>query len=265
MKCYLINLDRSVDRLSKMQSQFDSINISFTRVSGVDGKLLTAEQLAQITDAVQRWEIPLPASEIGCFLSHRKCIELIANGDDEYAAIFEDDVTLSAASAQFLRDSRWIPDKTDIVKIDTNNTLVILEDFTSLDNTGRDLARLRSKHLCCGGYIVSRRAARHILTYMDKVSVPVDNLIYDPEYDLFSQLTIYQLAPALCMQINADSLIEADRKQLRRQYKIRPSLPVLVWRELTRPYKRNAHNINPIIIWTRLTTSKRWLKVPFKP
>lgn len=103
MKCYLINLDRSVDRLSKMQSQFDSINISFTRVSGVDGKLLTAEQLAQITDAVQRWEIPLPASEIGCFLSHRKCIELIANGDDEYAAIFEDDVTLSAASAQFLR------------------------------------------------------------------------------------------------------------------------------------------------------------------
>ncbi|RBO94836.1 glycosyltransferase family 25 protein [Pseudochrobactrum asaccharolyticum] len=264
MKCYLINLDRSKERLSRMQKQFDSIGIDFTRVPAVDGKLLSTEQLTAVIDPIRRWEIPMPASEIGCFLSHKKCIELIANGEDEYAAIFEDDVTLSANCSRFLNDTNWIPTGADIIKIDTNNTLVVLENFQTIDETGYELARLCTSHLCCGGYIVSRKAAALILSCMEKISVPVDNLIYDPQYELFHQLTIYQFVPALCMQIDADSLIEEDRKKLRKEYKKRLSLPVLIWRELTRPYKRNAHIIGPVNIWIRITTGKRWLKVPFK-
>lgn len=265
MKCYLINLDRSHERLENMQAQFDRAGVSFTRVSGVDGKLLSAEELMAVVDPVQRWEIPMPASEIGCFLSHKKCIELIACGTDEYVAIFEDDVTLSEDCANLLKQTEWIPENADIIKIDTQDRLVLLEGLEELPEVSRALTRLRSKHLCCGGYIVSRKAAKRILAYMEKISVPVDNLIYDPQYELFSQLTIYQLVPALCMQIDADSLIEDDRRRLRKEHKKRPSLPVLMWRELTRPYKRNAHIISPVNIWMRLTTTKRWLRVPFQP
>lgn len=264
MKCYLINLDRSADRLAKMQAQFDSHKIVFTRVAGVDGKHLSTEQLAAVIDSVQRWEFPLAPSEVGCLLSHKKCLELIANDEEPYAAIFEDDVTLSKSCPHVLNNADWIPNDADVIKIDTNDTLVVLKNFKNIGVAGHELARLCTKHLCTGGYIVSRAAAKRIHAYMDKISVPVDNLIYDPEYELFSQLNIYQLTPALCMQINADSLIESDRKQLRREHKIRPSLPVLIWRELSRPYKRNAHIIGPVNIWMRLTTTKRWLKVPFK-
>lgn len=265
MKCYLINLDRSPERLATMQAQFDKAGISFSRVSGVDGKLLSAEELAAVVDPVQRWVIPMPASEIGCFLSHKKCIELIACGTDEYGAIFEDDVTLSEDCANLLKQTDWVPENADIIKMDTQDRLVVLEGAREIPDIGRALARLFSKHLCCGGYIVSRKAAKLILTHMDKISVPVDNLIYDPQYELFLQLSIYQLTPALCMQIDADSLIEDDRQRLRKEHKKRPSLPVLIWRELTRPYKRNAHIISPVNIWMRFTTTKRWLKVPFKP
>lgn len=265
MKCYLINLDRSPERLATMQVQFDRVGIAFTRVLGVDGKLLSGQELAAVVDPVQRWEIPMPVSEIGCFLSHKKCIELIAFGADEYVAIFEDDVTLSEDCATLLKQTEWIPEDADIIKIDTQERLVVLEQAKEIPGFGRALARLRSKHLCCGGYIVSRKAAKRILTYMDKISVPVDNLIYDPQYELFTQLTVYQLIPALCMQINADSLIEDDRQRLRKEHKKRPSLSALLWRELTRPYKRNAHIVSPVNIWMRLTTTKRWLKVPFKP
>lgn len=264
MICYLINLDRSPERLANMQAQFDRAGIAFTRVSGVDGKLLSDEELVAVVDPVQRWEIPMPASEIGCFLSHKKCIELIACGADEYVAIFEDDVTLSDDCAILLKQTEWIPENADIIKIDTQDRLVVLEGIKEIPEVSRALARLRSKHLCLGGYIVSRKAAKHILYHMDKISVPVDNLIYDPQYELFSQLNIYQLTPALCMQIDADSLIEDDRKRLRKEHKKSPSLPALMWRELTRPYKRNAHILSPVNIWMRLTKTKRWLKVPFK-
>lgn len=264
MKCYLINLDRSEDRLAKMQVQFDSYNLNFTRVAAVDGKTLTAEQLSKLVDSVQIWEIPLPASEIGCFLSHKKCLELIAHGEDEYAAIFEDDVTLSKECTKFLSNTDWIPRGVDIIKIDTNDMLVALKDFIVIKNTEYELSKLCSKHLCCGGYIVSRNAVKLILKYMDKISIPVDNLIYDPKYRLFSQLTINQIMPALCMQIDTVSLIEADRQQLRIEHKKTPSLLGWVGRELMRPYKRNAHIISPSNIWARWTTSTRWMKVPFK-
>ncbi|WP_439273453.1 glycosyltransferase family 25 protein [Pseudochrobactrum sp. HB0163] len=264
MKCYLINLDRSPRRLATMQAQFERYNIVFSRVAAVDGKNLSRQTLEQLTDPASRWEIPLPASEIGCFLSHKKCLQLVAEGAEPFAAIFEDDVTLSQDIGHFLAGSSWIPDDADIVKIDTNETIVLLDDLKSIDQTQRMIARLCNKHLCCGGYIVSRKAARLILQHMDLISVPVDNLIYDPACGLFSQLTSYQLVPALCKQINADSLIEADRRELRKHYKKRPSLPVLIWREMMRPYKRNAHIIGPKNIWRRLTSSKRWLKVPFR-
>lgn len=264
MKCYLINLDRSQDRLARMQLQFDGYNINFTRVPAVDGKTLTSEQLSELLDPVQRWEIPLPPSEIGCFLSHKKCLELIAGGEDDYAAIFEDDVTLSKDCSFFLQNTDWIPDNADVIKIDTDDVLVALKDFSVIKNTEYELTKLCSKHLCCGGYIVSRNAAKRILTFMDKISVPVDNLIYDPKYKLFFQLNIKQIMPALCMQVDTDSLIEADRQQLRLKHKKRPKFLEWVGRELMRPYKRNAHIISPVNIWLRWTTTTRWLKVPFK-
>lgn len=264
MKCYLINLDRSKDRLAKMQLQFDSYNIQFTRVAAVDGRLLTSEQLAEVVASEQKWEIPLPASEIGCFLSHKKCLELIADGEDEYSAIFEDDVTFSKDISIFLNNTDWIPKHSDVIKIDTDDILVALKDFNAIKNTEYELPKLCSKHLCCGGYIVSRNAAKRILTHMDKISVPVDNLIYDPKYKLFSKLKIHQVLPALCMQIYTDSLIEADRQHLRIKHKKRPTFLEWVGRELMRPYKRNAHIISPVNIWARWTTSTRWMKVPFK-
>lgn len=264
MKCFVINLDRSADRYEKIKTQFDNLNLAFVRVCGVDGKVLPSDFLEKVIDPVQRWEIPLPASEIGCFLSHKKCLELIANGEDNYGVIFEDDVTLSRDCALFLNDTNWIPTDADVIKIDTNYTLTVLKNFKTIDNKGRAIARLCNKHLCCGGYVVSRKAAKRILLNMYKISVPIDNLIYDPKYELFSTLDIYQIVPALCMQIDADSLIEADRKRLKLEYKKRPSLPILIWRELTRPFKRNAHIISPINIWARLTTNTRWMRVPFK-
>lgn len=264
MKCYLINLDQSIDRLQQMEREFGRYGLTFTRIAAVDGRLLSPEELEAVTAPMRRWEIPMPPGEIGCFLSHRKCLEIIANGEDEFAAVFEDDIVLSNQSQNLLSSSDWIPADADIIKVETFNTVILLGESNKIQGTDCKYARLLSKHLCTGGYIVSRHAAKRILTFMDQISIPVDNLIFDPTYEMFATLNIYQVYPALCKQQGFISLIEAERKTLRRQYKRRPSFSGLVIREIVRSYNRSSHILSPSKLWTRLTSKKRWMRVHFK-
>lgn len=264
MKCYLINLDRSPDRLEQMKAEFERLGLTFDRVPAVDGRLLSQEEIDAVTPSVRRWEIPIPPGEIGCFLSHRKCFEIIANGEDEYAAVFEDDIALSSQAQKVLSNCNWIPADADIIKVETFRTVILIDTPVEITGTKYKYARLLSKHLCTGGYIVSRNAARRMLAFMDQVSVPVDNLMFDPAYEMFANFKIYQVYPALCKQMGFDSLIEADRKELRREYKKRPFLPGRIIREIKRFYNRSSHILSPAKQWTRLTSKKRWMRVQFK-
>lgn len=265
MKCYLINLDRSADRLKQMNVEFARKGLTFTRVPAIDGRQLTQKELEAVNSSARCWEIPIPPGEIGCFLSHRQCLEIIANGEDEYAAVFEDDIVLTNQAQKIIGTSDWIPADADIIKVETFRTVILLDAPTEIAETHFKCARLLSKHLCTGGYIVSRSAAQRMLAFMDKVLVPVDNLIFDPAYEMFAHFNIYQIYPAICRQMGFDSLIEADRKILRREYIKRPSLLGRIIREIRRSYNRSSHILSPTKLWTRLTSKKRWLRVQFKP
>lgn len=265
MKCYLINLDRSPERLKQMEAEFGRLGLLFTRVPAVDGKLLTQEELDAVTPPVRQWEIPIPPSEIGCFLSHKKCLEIVANGQDHYAAIFEDDIELSSDAAKLLSNLDWIPADADLVKLETFRTVVLLQGLEKIKGTDFKVARLLTKHLCAGGYIISKDAAKRMLLDMDVISIPVDNLMFDPACDFFSKFTVFQITPAMCRQNAMPSLIEADRKALRCEYIKRPSLPGLILREIKRSYGRSSHILSPAKLWTRLTSDKLWTRIQFKP
>ncbi|WP_245451619.1 glycosyltransferase family 25 protein [Mesorhizobium waimense] len=49
----------------------------------------------------------LSDAEIACFLSHIACWRIVAEGNDVYAAILEDEVLISAAARQLFADSDW--------------------------------------------------------------------------------------------------------------------------------------------------------------
>ena len=94
MKCLVINLDRSQDRLAHMTSEFARIGIEFERVAAVDAQSRsdlqeTPMQLNPLT------QLPLTNAEIACFLSHKACWAKIADGDDAYGVVFEDDIVFS--------------------------------------------------------------------------------------------------------------------------------------------------------------------------
>ncbi|NKW10063.1 glycosyltransferase family 25 protein [Ochrobactrum tritici] len=73
-----------------------------------------------------KWPHPLTPAEIGCFLSHKKCLEFIAQGEEDHAAVFEDDVVFGRDAGKLFTSSNWIPVDADIIKIETHERAVLL-------------------------------------------------------------------------------------------------------------------------------------------
>jgi len=92
--CYVINLDRSPDRLASMTAHLSAAGIAFERVAGIDGMLLSDAKLqAQMRE--NRHYKPLRRGEVGCYLSHLKALQCFIASSLPYALILEDDVVVS--------------------------------------------------------------------------------------------------------------------------------------------------------------------------
>jgi len=187
MKCYVINLDQSEDRLAHITAEFAKIGAPFDRVAAIEASsVVPAPNLSH--------------AETACFHSHRLCWQMIADGDDPYASIFEDDIIFSEGARSLLTNDRWIPADADIVKLETFFTPVrMVRRRTAIDN-GFSLARMLGQHIGTAGYTLSRRAARNLLGWTKKIRGPVDFTIFSPLHMPCARSTVYQLTPAICAQ-----------------------------------------------------------------
>ena len=109
IKGYVINLNRSPERLRKFFSQA-SANL-FTRMPAVDKKLLELFDLEIFFNIAQCESLlgqKITSGEIACTLSHIACWKAIANDDDllerDFAIIAEDDVLLKDDLQSSLQD-----------------------------------------------------------------------------------------------------------------------------------------------------------------
>ncbi|TIU13190.1 MAG: glycosyltransferase family 25 protein, partial [Mesorhizobium sp.] len=72
MKCLVINLDRSRDRLAHMTAEFASLGVQFERVAAIDAQ--DRPDLARMPLRVKRKSsLRLADAEIACLLSHKAC------------------------------------------------------------------------------------------------------------------------------------------------------------------------------------------------
>jgi len=260
IKCYVINLDRSKDRLTHMNRVFNQQGLTFERVRAVRGEDLSEEKFNHLTSK-HHWLYPLTPNEVGCFLSHRECLRQIAAGSEPWGAIFEDDITLSPNIHLFLRHVDWIPEGTDIVKLDTGkiNCAVKQPVFINMGgvSTHYQLAQLVSKHYCAGGYIVSKQCAKKLYELTEYVTAPIDEIYFNPNYGLPRQLNVQQMIPALVVQQgNIESTIEEHRKTMKKKY--RP-LKLRLQREIQRAYRKHL-----LLPWLARVRGCRVGKIPFK-
>src|SRR5690606_11915877 len=88
---YLINLDRSTERLERMVKVFEESGIdNYERVSAVDARNLKEGDYI----LKNRYDRDLVPGEIGCFMSHIKVMQEFLKSNYEFALIIEDDAKL---------------------------------------------------------------------------------------------------------------------------------------------------------------------------
>ncbi len=247
LKAYLINLDRSQDRLAHMRGEFGRAGIAFERIAAVDGAELPAETLEKFDRArAAKPEGWLPG-EIGCFLSHFEAWSRIAAGEEPWAAVFEDDLRVSPDLAPLLASSEWIPTDADAVRLEANRSMRLSRRRRIDVTPNRSLYRAVSGTSGSGAYILSRTAAQRLLTSPSEARSSVDVFLFKPRVSAVAKgLRRYQVVPAVCVQ---DGLAEGGEGRLKSLIRQRNSFG--------RGYRERSH---PVL---RLWPIRR-LAVPFR-
>lgn len=252
MKSYIINLDRSSERYSFVAKQFDGLGLVYERISAVDAQEL--DDKVKFKFCMQEGSVALSKPEIACFLSHRKCWELISEGDDKYASIFEDDIVLSSGSQPYLVNSNWITNDIDVIKIETYNDKTCLKRWGGSTVGSRKLFGLADFHTGSAGYIISKKYAQYLLCLtQNHIPCPVDHYLFNPRWSNFSQNNILQLVPAICIQDDRKSdFSELGETTISIRAVIAPvkdknqSTLAKIRREILRPFKKMYRKLSRV-------------------
>lgn len=171
---YLINLDRSTQRLAAATAAFNAVGVAFERIAGVDGR---AE--GGIRHPAYRREArlaafgsDLPPGAIGCYLSHIKAMQIgIAAGHARFV-IVEDDVVPGPTYPDAMAALARLPEAFGFVR------LYGIKKRPSLDlgaiGGGLRLSMLLQGPSGTQGYAVTRAAAQAFLARFSNVFHPID-------------------------------------------------------------------------------------------
>lgn len=164
-----INLDRSVERRERMETELSSRSIQYERIAAVDGNVLYADG-----DGPDETFVKLPKThsqtpgEIGCALSHIRAAQVLLDRGHEYALIMEDDIHLTFYE-EWRIGLRGIvenlaPPEWQVLQLTVNNVRVL----RTLLGLGTPFVGWRKNHWSTGAYLLRRSGALRVINeYVD--------------------------------------------------------------------------------------------------
>ena len=217
---FLINLDRSKQRLIDSTAQLDRLKVSFRRISAIDGSELNIADVAAFKDRdFAGYYKQLSLAEYACYLSHRKCWQVIQDESIEYAVILEDDCVLQSGFVECLQDLPSIPIDWECLKLtEFPIKRVVLKQL--LYKTWQVCAYNKAPSRT-GAYAISLSGAKKMLAHSTKILRPVD---VDFQYVWEHGVDIYGLKPyPVNVERGTQSTIdtEANRKNARKSFPVK--------------------------------------------
>lgn len=206
MLTYLINLDRSPQRLEKAREVLASWHVDFTRLSAVDGRQLPPERLGnhQQPFSARRYFLKdMTPGEIGCFLSHKKCWEALLQSDNDWAFICEDDIIFLSDPTPFISDPQWIPSGVSLIQLakPSPDPEVFSREKMGLAVPNQPSSRLvvLRKNIRGGtlGYLIHKKAAQAALSIATPIPAPVDDFLFSFASPLRKRITPWTLTPSI--------------------------------------------------------------------
>ena len=214
----VLNLDRSRDRMRTVDAEMRRHNISYTRVSGVDGSKLTN---------AQRWQQSTPtcyytcsAGTVGCFLSHIKCWRYVASRGLQRVVIFEDDVRLTDNYEGILGEAlATLPEDYHLMFLGCftcNTSHPIERAMKGLQGVRRQASEVGphlvrpTQTLGTHAYMVSSAGADALLRLLPRASFHLDWEMSK----LIDRLDVYAVKPDIAYQTDAASIIGSREPML---------------------------------------------------
>ncbi len=173
---YVVNLDRSPERLAYVMPYIEKLSFPVTRISAIDGRLLSPEDLRKNLDTVRHLKYvgkEMNVGMAGCSLSHMKVWETFLASSNEYALVFEDDVSFDPVRLQcVVNDVIDVPELWDLVNFENYHRSLNFS-IKKLSH-GLDLVVFLTPVTHAGCYLLNRHAARQLLAKSYPLIVPVD-------------------------------------------------------------------------------------------
>lgn len=173
---WVINLDRSPERLAVISAALDRLGIPWTRHRAVDARALKPEQSRKLdADTFRRWHGMEPAlGEVGCYLSHVEVMQAFLHTDKDFAVILEDDAQPTARLPAVLaaleaHAGRWDMVKLSAVHSGTPQPVLRLTPDT-------ELAVMLTRCTGSSAYIINRHAAEVYLRGLLPIQLPYDHV-----------------------------------------------------------------------------------------
>ncbi|MFC3096000.1 glycosyltransferase family 25 protein [Alteromonas sediminis] len=190
---FLINLDKSVERLRNADEQFKRLHIAYERMPAVYGPDLSETELNVHYSAEKNRKIyhkQLNVGEVGCYLSHRKVWQAIVEQNLDFAIVLEDDFSLNAnflasIAAVAAVDVEW--DYIKLAEYPEKRKALSSREFNGFSLITYDKIPART-----GAQAVSLSGAKKLLATSEQFGRPID---IDLQYIWEKKLRLYGLKP----------------------------------------------------------------------
>ncbi len=213
---YALNLDSSPERWQQLQQGAERLGIDLRRFPAVLGRTLTPAEKAQHTTHLG-YHRPLTDGEVGCYLSHLKCLEhFIAQSNKAFVLIVEDDIQLNtqllpiaaAAMAQNMAGSEWGLLKLSGTKRNARFCAAITETFAVVEFNSVPATTLAQ--------VWTRAAAQQFIAGYAGCKRPID---VDLRFTWEHQLKIRVVFPPLVAALDIGSTIGGARNRSKHHLK----------------------------------------------
>lgn len=204
---FVINLERSRERMARMDAQLRALGVAYERFEAVDGAKLSEDELRRMaTGSCQAFCTP---STLGCALSHMGVWQAVLARGMQRAIVIEDDARLAPGFVDGVRRALAnVPDDFDVLLLGC----FFLCDKDRKYSAGHALTRLATPGVIrddrrtwgnvfvpefFGGthcYIVSNRGCANLLRLLPKANFHIDVEMNHPE------LRLYAVSPDLAHQ-----------------------------------------------------------------
>jgi len=239
MRIVVINLERASDRRANVAREFAAVGLPYELKTAVDGRGLSAGQLALVDqDGRRRLGLrPQDNGSIACWLSHREVMEdLVADGP-EMMAVFEDDARLTPELPEVLDALERKPFSFDLVSLYRGHPRRAFIPCVSLTDECA-AGRVRYSDTGTVGYVITRQAAEHFLRNNPKIVLAIDHALF--RFWASGLNTFYVDPPVVHHGGADDSEIHGERRAASATHRDSVSFPVILWRRAVAGGRRSV-------------------------